>query len=293
MSKIEKTIARQQQKIEEGQYYEAHQQLRVIASRYVKQSNWDAACDLLFSGAQLLLKAGQGGSGGDLCLFLVDTYNKAELKPDAASKGRLLALLRVPAGRANEEEIRHRYDRVSILPMTLGTFTDLAQMVLEVWRDEAYDAERHLVLGTRDSPERLARLEYDWYTEDEPHTAPLYVARAVLPYLLTGNMRSANQSMLLFTGRLQKRKVVSAAKRGSADLFRQLKSHYAVHLKEVGTWDEALAQIGEMYFGIKIPSQTNPLMDMMGNMLMGGGLGGAPKPKSKRVEAPAPAPAVD
>lgn len=178
------------------------------------------------------------------------------------------------------------------------------------------------MLGTRDSPERLARLEYDWYAEDESHTAPLYVARAVLPYLLTGNIRSANQSMLLFTGRLQKEKgglgaqevsssksetrvypslpllnflslLLLAVQRGSADLFRQLKSHYAVHLKEVGTWDEPLAQIGEMYFGIKIPSQTNPLMDMMGNMLMGGGLGGAPKPKSKRVEAPAPAPAVD
>ncbi|KAJ9665010.1 hypothetical protein H2201_004874 [Coniosporium apollinis] len=326
MSKIEKTIARQQQKIEEGQYYEAHQQLRVIASRYVKQSNWDAACDLLFSGAQLLLKAGQGGSGGDLCLFLVDTYNKAELKPDAASKGRLLALLRAfppdePTKKRFVTDMIAWSSKFGEYPAGDPELHHVAG-TLYADEDEAYDAERHLVLGTRDSPERLARLEYDWYTEDEPHTAPLYVARAVLPYLLTGNMRSANQSMLLFTGRLQKEKgglggqevsspkseirvypslpllnflslLLLAVQRGSADLFRQLKSHYAVHLKEVGTWDEALAQIGEMYFGIKIPSQTNPLMDMMGNMLMGGGLGGAPKPKSKRVEAPAPAPAVD
>ncbi|KAK5143235.1 hypothetical protein LTR04_001948 [Oleoguttula sp. CCFEE 6159] len=94
MSKIQKTIARQQQKIEEGQFYEAHQQLRVIASRYVKQENWDAAIDVLFSGAGLLLKAGQGGSGGDLCMFLLEVYNKAELKPDAANKAKLLELLR-------------------------------------------------------------------------------------------------------------------------------------------------------------------------------------------------------
>lgn len=104
-SKIEKTIARQQEKhdtppnlqsfastndilrIAEGQYYEAHQQLRVVASRYVKQENWNAAIDILFGGAQSLLKAGQGGSGGDLCIFLMEVYNKAELVPDAGNKG--------------------------------------------------------------------------------------------------------------------------------------------------------------------------------------------------------------
>lgn len=81
-------------RIAEGQYYEAHQQLRVIAARYVKQSNWPAATDILFSGAQSLLKAGQGGSGGDLCIFLLDVFNKGEVKPDAGSKGKLLSLLR-------------------------------------------------------------------------------------------------------------------------------------------------------------------------------------------------------
>lgn len=82
--------------IAEGQYYEAHQQLRVITSRYLKASppNYNAAFDLLASGAQALFEAGQGGSGGDLCLYLVDTYGKAELRPDAASKGRVLSLLR-------------------------------------------------------------------------------------------------------------------------------------------------------------------------------------------------------
>jgi len=47
----------------------------------------------------MLLKAGQGGSGGDLCMFLLDVYTKAELKPDVTSKARVLSLLRAfPAG---------------------------------------------------------------------------------------------------------------------------------------------------------------------------------------------------
>ena len=85
-----------------------------------------------------------------------------------------------------------------------------------------------------------------------------------------------------------------AVQRGSADLFRDLTRHYAPHIQEVGIWNDSLAQIGEMYFNIKIPRQGNPLLDMMGSMFFGGnqgGSGGNQKPgassraASKRVEA--------
>ena len=75
-------------------------------------------------------------------------------------------------------------------------------------------------------------------------------------------------------------------------MFRMLKTHYAYNLKDLdGAWDDALAQIGEMYFGIKIPSQTNPLFDMMGSMLMKGMQGGK-KAKPKGTDSPKP-PALD
>ncbi len=67
---------------------------------------------------------------------------------------------------------------------------------------DAYEAERHLTLGTKDSPEVLAKLEYEWYTQDDSHTAALYAARAVFPYLLIGNVRDATKSLRLFTSRL-------------------------------------------------------------------------------------------
>jgi golgi to ER traffic protein 4 len=38
-----------------------------------------------------------------------------------------------------------------------------------------------------------------------------------------------------------------------------------------------------MYFGISVPRQSNPMMDMLGNMFMGGGS------KAKKGNAPAPA----
>ena len=169
---------------------------------------------------------------------------------------------------------------------------------------EPYDAERHLVLGTKDSAETLANLEFDWYTADDSHTAPLYAARGVLPYLLAGNLRAANKFFLLFTSRLASKPglqtqhvstsssdlrvypslpllnflalLLLSVERGDPSLFRQLKSHYAGHLKDAN-WDEALEQVGEMYFGIRIPKQGNPMFDMLGSMFGGGMGGGAAK----------------
>ena len=180
---------------------------------------------------------------------------------------------------------------------------------------EPYDAERHLTLGTKDSPDALARLEYEWYTQDESHTAALYCARCVFPYLLTSNLRSANKAFLIFTSRLSSSNkslmvqevsstssdmrvypslpllnflglLLLAVQRGNSDLYKQLARHYAPYVKEVGTWDDALATIGEMYFGIRIPTQGNPLFDMMGSMMGFGG--GSPKPRPKKVEAQTP-----
>lgn len=184
---------------------------------------------------------------------------------------------------------------------------------------EAYEAERHLTLGTKDSPEVFAKLEYEWYTQDDSHTAALYAARVVFPYLLTGNVRDATKSLRLFTSRLTEANkglsvqdvssnssdmriypslpllnflglLLLAVQKGSADLFRQLKTKYAIHIKEVGIWEEALTSVGEMYFGIQRPRQGNPLFDMMGSMF-GGGAAPA-KPQPKRVGASA-APAAE
>ena len=50
---------------------------------------------MLYSGAIALLKAGQGGSGGDLALLLVDTLVKGEVEVGGDIKGwfwKLLAL---------------------------------------------------------------------------------------------------------------------------------------------------------------------------------------------------------
>lgn len=154
---------------------------------------------------------------------------------------------------------------------------------------------------------------------DDSHTAALYAARAVFPYLLVGNVRDANKALRLFTSKLSETNknlavqdvsssssdmklypslpllnflglLLLSITKGSADLFRQLRQHYATHIREVGgAWDESLEGIAEMYFGISKPRQGNPLLDMMGSMF-GGGAPPQKKPAPKRVNAAPQAP---
>jgi golgi to ER traffic protein 4 len=277
-----------------------------------------------------------------LAVFLLEVYNKAEIAPDAASKARIFSILRLfqpgeptrkkvigeavawsaklgeyPAG---DPELHHVVGSIYAEGATT-TPTILAVLICHA-EDEPLEAERHLILGTKDSPPILVKVEYAWYTEDEPSSAPYYLARAVLPYLLTGNVRSATQAHLLFTSQLSKLNpslstqdvsskssdlrlypslpllnflglLLLAVQRGAPELFRMLKSQYKAQLNELGgAWDQALDQIGEMYFGIKIPSTSNPLLDMMGSMFMGGGGGAKKQPKKVGAAAPS-APALD
>lgn len=184
-------------------------------------------------------------------------------------------------------------------------------------------------MGTAESAEILGQLEYKWYTHDEPHTAGIYAARAVFPYLLVGNVRNANKAFLIFTSQLSRSPagqalgvqevssqsndvrvypslpllnfinlLLLAIQRGTPELYKLLLRQYSQHIQEAGGWDNALAQIGEVYFGIKIPRQSNPLMDMMGMFFGGGSNGGSggakPQPKStRRVEAQPAAPDLD
>ena len=266
---------------------------------------------MLFEGAIALLKAGQGGSGGDLGCMLVDVYGKGQIKVETESRGRILSILR--SFPAREPTKKKFVDVMMQWSIDHGEYPngdpELHHVAGTSFADdnEPYEAERHLALGTKDSPEQLAKVEYTWYTQDESHTAAQYAARAVFPYLLTGNIRSANKAYLLFTSRLSSSNpslsvqevsntsaeariypslpllnfiglLLLAVQRGAPALFKQLAKHYAVHIKEIGIWDDALAQIGEQWFSIAIPRQGNPLFDMMGSMM---GFGGSPKPSAK------------
>ncbi|KAL5615618.1 hypothetical protein BROUX41_005657 [Berkeleyomyces rouxiae] len=316
--RIDKIISRLEARIAEGQFYEAQQQARVVAARHIKAQNWEGAIDLLFRVSQALLKAGQGGSGGDLCLLMVDVFVQAKLAPDADSRAKLLACLRLFD---SEEPTRKKFIGEMIgWSAKFGEFPagdpELHHVVGSLYADEhvAYEAERHLVLGTKESPEIFGRLEYTWYKEcGSPHDAAIYASRAVLPYLLVANIRGAHTALRVFTTALSADNpalavehaeakgssgeggfsvpifpslpllnflglLLAVVQTGNGEMYKGLMANYESLIGDsADIWEESLHGIAEMYFKIQKPRQNNPLMDMMGSLF-----GGAPPAAAKK-----------
>jgi hypothetical protein len=73
--------------ISAGQPYEAHQKARTFATRYTKSGAHAIAIDVLFQSARELLKAGHAGSGTDLAVMLLDSYDRANEPLTDVSRG--------------------------------------------------------------------------------------------------------------------------------------------------------------------------------------------------------------
>jgi len=73
--------------ISASQPYEAHQKARTFATRYTKSGAHAIAIDVLFQSARELLKAGHAGSGTDLAILLLDSYDSASESVNDVSRG--------------------------------------------------------------------------------------------------------------------------------------------------------------------------------------------------------------
>lgn len=154
-------------------------------------------------------------------------------------------------------------------------------------------------------------MEYAWYKQCDAHMAPHFAGRAVLPYLLVGNVRAANTCYRLFTSALSNDNtslgvqdvasansdirifpslpllnflglLLLAIQRAAPEAYKGLVSKYATQINDTDSWAEPLEMIAEMYFGISKPRQSNPLMDMMSGFFGGGGGAAAQKQPPKR-----------
>lgn len=91
--KLQRTIARFQQRIDNKDFYEAHQTLRTITNRYVKTKQYKDAIDLLYQGLTILAKNNEYASAGDLILYLVSVYEESGTPCSKESKAKIIELV--------------------------------------------------------------------------------------------------------------------------------------------------------------------------------------------------------
>ncbi len=127
--------------------------------------------------------------------------------------------------------------------------------------NEGFEAEKHLLLGTKESPTILAQFMFEWYKEDEIHKAPIYAARLVFGYLFYYRIRECKKALSTFMDLYTTRNssvshttisesfpdtsifpatpifnylslLIIAAQKTSPELYNSLKKRYAIHLND-------------------------------------------------------------
>lgn len=103
---VSRVLAKLEESVRSGKYYEAHQKYRTLYFRYLSQKRFDECLELLFDGAQKLLENDQYSSGADLGLLVVDTLEKTTINDVEFWIHRLGSLLaKIPANLVERETL--------------------------------------------------------------------------------------------------------------------------------------------------------------------------------------------
>ncbi|SCU91275.1 LAFA_0F02806g1_1 [Lachancea sp. 'fantastica'] len=298
-TKLTKTLARFQARIEAGDFYEAHQTLRTIANRYVRSKHYDDAIDLITEGAQAFLSAKQGGSATDLIFYLLEVYDTAEIRVSDVSIARLVQLLaNLDPEEPNLKDVATGMNNWSVKfgPCKYGD-PYLHSVIGPKLSDGGYvyEAERYLVLGTSESVKEYVSLLWEWFTQaGDKKAVGEFFSRPVFNYLFIGNIENAYAVKESFLTKFIEwssaacekidkngfemwyfedyadlnflQLLILTCQTENADLFRNLQSHYAGSIDQ---YSSQLEYLGQEYFGIKIQKPVNFMQDIMSGLLGG------------------------
>ncbi|CCK72959.1 protein GET4 KNAG_0M01060 [Huiozyma naganishii CBS 8797] len=303
-----RSLERFSQRVSKGEFYEAHQALRAVINRYVNRAEYAEAVELAAGGAELLLKAGQGGSGADLVFYLLEVYDVAGVAVDDASVARLVQLLvlldatdptlKDVATGMNNWSVKHGECPFGDPRLHNAVAAKLLEAGL------VYESERYMLLGTEESLEKYVDLLYGWFEDaGSDALAGDFVSRLVFNYLFIGNVKFALRSSQQFLTRY-----VDSGAAGTVDTITKdiggdsgestfTMLYFADHmelnflqlvlltcmtknrdlfatLKQqyadcAKEYSTQLQVLGQEYFGITAPKQANFLQDMMSGFLGG------------------------
>lgn len=296
--KLQRTIARFQQKIDNKDFYEAHQTLRTITNRYVKTSQYPEAIDLLYQGLSILATNKEYGSASDLILYLIQVYGEAKIKcsNEAASKDYKWKLI----------------DLISLLPDSDPSLGDVAKNALawskesslskfgdadlhhlfgskflkaidsQTTEDEKYKlfavAELHLILGTYESLPIYVDYLFSWYQEGgKSGDAGEFIARAVINYAYLKNIKFALSALERFLSKYVASDVESYSKVDDLYMFEKLEVLNFVQLllatlTKVNSGEKYL-KLYQHYKQLLVSAGLAPLVEYLGRFYFGLNLG--------------------
>lgn len=173
--------------------------LKTRINRLVRAKKYTQAIEMVAEGAKLLLENGQGGSGTDLVMYLLEIYVEGSVKPedDANSVLRLIQLLQVMSpAEPNLKDVITAMNNWSIEngQYKFGDPVLHNSIALKLMDAEMiYEAERYFILGTFESLTHYLKVVWSWFEQSETPLVDVgtFVMRITLNYLFIGNIKYA------------------------------------------------------------------------------------------------------
>lgn len=219
--KLARTIARFQTKINNGEFYEAHQTLRTITNRFVKSKNYDEAINLLYQGSVILSTNKEYSSSSDLILYLIEIIQ--ENCSERFTKELKLQFVELVSNLPNSEpsliDISKKLINLSkvvddlkfgetIFHNVFGNkFLQQVQNeeMVETEREKLFQlAELHLILGSTSSLEMYVDFLFQWFKSSSSQDPGIYLGRAIINYAYLMNLQYMRDSLDRFLQELIK-----------------------------------------------------------------------------------------
>lgn len=302
-----KTLEKLEKSVHAGNYYEAQQMYKTVYARYMGAKKYTDAMDLLQSGASIQLRHGQVTCGVELGVLLIETFAKAQSKFEISYLDRIKSILNeFPRSVSEELEVQMESDsqRTSEAYVESKTrvdgFSTLVKAAIKwcidsggpsrgpaelhdilaeyIWTQspkmEMGKVSLHFVRGNH--PETHAAALVDYIQKCGPEEADLVVARGVLLYLSSGNLRDANRLMYEVKHGLSNedfpntplmhfiKYLLLTLERDALPLFRMLRENYKSSIGRDSLLDECLDAIAERFYNVH---RRNGLQGMLGDIL--------------------------
>lgn len=220
-------------------HYEAEQQYKVQATRLTNKQKHDDASQLLYYGAEQLLKAGEANAGSELANLYTQSVARATSREPTSSSNTTSIASYIDAiiQLAHTFDAAHWQLAVDFLKRAAswaGKAGNAAEGVMDVdgqqsdgsastsssssnasvsklqqaiarlygTRQQYQQANTHFIRGGITSVDKHAAMLSDWMKQGRPDEADAFIARAVLQYMSVGQNDAARQLLQLMKQRL-------------------------------------------------------------------------------------------
>ncbi|XP_030545122.1 protein GET4 isoform X1 [Rhodamnia argentea] len=306
IEKLEKVVS-------EGNFYGAQQMYKTVSARYIAAERYAEALDILESGACLQLQNGQITCGAELAALFVEALVKGNYACDDQTLDRVSNIYKkfpqmtIPEHLGDDDDVQQLAEALgaaktrveccsSFLKAALKWSSqfgphragspELHSMLAEYIYSESPEVDMakvsfHFVRGN--NPKKFASTLVNFMGKCYPSEDDLAIARGILMYLSSGNLRDANYLLDDIKQQLESKQqdfpksdlmqfinyLLQVLQRDALPLFNMLKASYKPSIDRDPAFHEFLDLIAERFYGVQ---RRNPLQGMFGDIfkMMGG-----------------------